>query len=229
MLESAAVTTPAAPPPVRVDLGRASAVAILLTVVIFGALTAAGVYAAVDATETAVTVIGYTIAGLCGLVLLLLLVALPKLLRRRGLEFDDRGLHYWQGDERMLLPWAEIAAVGVGYEQPPEVPSLPLSVQDAIKDAVADKIKDAVKLDDKRRVALEIFPADPAAADRQPLLTPFRKEQAPPAPGLPPVRWRLVLPPVLGVARAAERGVRTSAPQRWLGWFARPWTGGLRL
>jgi hypothetical protein len=109
------------------------------------------------------------------------------------------------------------------------VPSLPLSVQDALKDYVADKIKDAVKLDNKRRVALEIFPVDPAAVERHTLLTRYRREQQPPATGLPGVRWRLVLPPVMGVARGVERGVRTFQAQRWLGWFARPWTGGLSI
>jgi hypothetical protein len=212
---------------IKVDIGRASAVAVVMAVLVFAALGAGGVYAALDSAETGVRVIGYVIAGLSGLMLLAFVTAIPRLLKRRGLEFDGQGVHFWYGQERLVLPWPEVAAVGIGYEQPPGTPSLPLSVQDAIKDYVADKVKDAVKLDGKRSIAVEIFPADPAAAARHPILARYRREQPAPAAGLPGVRWRLPLPPVVGVARGVERGVRTFQEQRWLGWFARPWTGGL--
>jgi hypothetical protein len=210
-----------------VNIGRASAIAVVMALVLFSAMGAGGVYAALDSTETAVRVIGYTIAAVCALLLLLFLIAMPRLLKRRGLEFDADGVRFWYGDESVALPWPEVAAVGIGYEQPPHVPNLPLSVQDAIKDYVADKVKDAVKLDGKRSIAVEIFPVDPAATQRHRILAGYRREQAPPVAGLPPARWRLPLPPVVGVARGVERGVRTFQGQRWLGWFARPWTGGL--
>jgi len=212
---------------VRVNIGRASVVAVVVGVLLLAGLTAAGAYAAVDAAETGVRVIGWVFAGLFGAVLLFFLAAVPKLLRPRGLEFDPGGVRFWYGDERVALAWPEVAAIGIGYEQPPDVPNLPLSVQDAIKDYVADKVKDAVKLDGKRSVAVEIFPADPAAVGRYPILARYKREQPPPYAGLPPVRWRVPLPPVVGVARGIERGVRTFQGQRWLGWFARPWTGGL--
>jgi hypothetical protein len=173
---------------IKVDIGRASAVAVVMAVLVFAALGAGGLYAALDSAETGVRVIGYVIAGLSGLLLLAFVTAI---------------------------------------EQPPDLPSLPLSVQGAIRDYVGDKIKSAVKLDGKRSIAVEIFPVDPAAAARHAILTRYRREQPAPAAGLPPVRWRLPLPPVVGVARGVERGVRTFQEQRWLGWFARPWTGGL--
>jgi hypothetical protein len=212
---------------VRVDIGRASIVAVIVAVLLLGGLGVAGVYAAIDTTDAAVRVIGAVIGGLFLLLLLGFLLAIPRLVRRRGLEFDPSGVHFWYGDERVSLAWPEIAAIGIGYEQPPNVPSLPLTVQDAIKDYVADKLKDAVKLDGKRSIAAEIFPVDPSTMDRYPILARYRREQPPPAAGLPPVRWRLPLPPVVGVARGIERGVRTFQGPRWLGWFARPWSGGL--
>ena len=192
-------------------------------------LTGGAVYTAVTTTDTAVRVIGSVIGAMFGLILVAFVVATPRLLRRRGLEFDGQGLHFWYGDGRALLTWPEVAAVGIGYEQPPDTPGLPLSVQDAIKDYVADRVKDAVKLDGKRSIAVEIFPADPAAVQRHAILARYRREQAPPYQGLPVVRWRLPLPPVVGVARGVERGVRTFQAQRWLGWFARPWSGGMSL
>jgi hypothetical protein len=212
---------------IKVDIGRASAVAVVMAVLVFAALGAGGVYAAVDSQETGVRVIGYVIAGLCGLLLLAFVTAIPRLLKRRGLEFDGHGVHFWYGQERVLLPWSEVAAVGIGYEQPPDLPTLPLSVQGAVQDYLGGKIKEAVKLDGKRSVAVEIFPVDPAATTRHPILAGYRREQPAPAAGLPAQRWRLPLPPVVGVARGVERGVRTFQEQRWLGWFARPWTGGL--
>lgn len=214
-------------PTVRVDIGRASAIAVVMAVVVFAALGAGGLYAALDTTETGVRVIGYVIAALAGLLLLAFVTAIPRLLKKRGLEFDGRGVHFWYGGDRVLLPWSEVAAVGIGYEQPPGVPTLPLSVQAAIQDYVVDKVKDAIKLDGKRSIAVEIFPADPAALARHQILARYRREQAPPVAGLPATRWRLPLPPVVGVARGVERGVRTFSGQRWLGWFARPWSGGL--
>jgi hypothetical protein len=52
---------------------------------------------------------------------LLLLVRLPSVLKPSGLAFDPAGIHYWRGTDRVLLVWAELAAVGIGYEEPPDV------------------------------------------------------------------------------------------------------------
>jgi hypothetical protein len=212
---------------VTVDIGRASILAIVMAVVVLGGLAAAGLYAALDTRDSTERAIGFGVAILFASPVVLMLAVLPKLRRPRGLAFDRDGVHYWQGSTSLLLAWHEVAAIGIGYEQPPELPSLSLSLEDAVKGYVADKLKDALKIDGKRRVAVEIFPADPQAVQRYPILARYRREQQPPAAGLSPVRWRLPLPPVLGVARGVERGMRSFQQQRWLGWFARPWSGGL--
>jgi hypothetical protein len=212
---------------VKVDIGRASIIAIVMAVVVLGGLAAAGVYAALDTQDSKERVIGFGVAVLFATPLVLMLVVLPKLLQPRGLVFDADGVRYWRGSTWLLLAWHEVAAVGIGYEQPPDLPSLNLSLEDAVKGYVTDKLKDAMKIDGKRRIAVEIFPADPQAVQRHPILARYRREQQPPVAGLPSVRWRLPLPPVLGVARSVERGMQTFQQQRWLGWFARTWSGGL--
>jgi hypothetical protein len=226
------------PGAVTVDIGRASTVSVGVGAVLLALLTAASVYAVIDADETAVAVVGSVFAVLFGLMFLFLLVSLPKVLQPRGLVFDGAGLHTWHGSAWDLVTWAEIAALGIGYEQPPDVPKLPTSLLDAAGGVVEDKLKQALKFDDKRKVALEIFPVDARCFERHPSLVRYRKSGPVPTlaqpdtvalPALLPERWRVGLPPALGVAKATEHGARTFATPRWLGWFARPWTGGLRL
>jgi hypothetical protein len=107
--------------------------------------------------------------------------------------------------------------VGIGYEQPPSLPAL------TVEDYLKEKIADAVKLDGKRRFAVEIFPAHPGVVDRYPMMQKYRREQPAPFAGLPAVRWRLVIPPMAGAAHDIGAGVQAFQPKLWLGWFARPW------
>src|SRR5262245_28201213 len=103
----------------KMDLKRANVITLLIGSALCLMLSAAGIYAALDAQDTATRVVGYCIAGLFALPLLMMAFSLPKLLQPRGLIFDEHGILYWQGDSRLLLPWPELAAVGIGYEQPP--------------------------------------------------------------------------------------------------------------
>lgn len=200
----------------KVDLKRASVVTVLIGAPLCLVLAALGVYAARDATDTPTRVIGYCVAGLFLQPVLMMALSLRKLLQPRGLVFDERGILYWQGGSQQLLPWPELAGVGIGYEQPPSLPSI------TIEDYLKGKLEDALKLDSKRRFAIEIFP-NPGVAERYPQMAKFRREQAPPHQGLPALRWRIVIPPMAGVARDIGHGVQTFQPRAWLGWFARPW------
>jgi hypothetical protein len=201
---------------VKVDLKRASVITILIGSALCLVLSAAGVYAALDTDDKATRIVGFVIAGMFALPLLMIVFSLPRLLQPRGLDFDERGIHYWQGDSRLLLPWPELAAVGIGYEQPPSLPSI------TVEDYLKGKLEDALKLDGKRRFAVEIFP-HPGVAERYPLMSKFRREQAPPHQDLPAIRWRILVPPMAGAVRAIGNGVQTYQPRAWLGWFARPW------
>ncbi|HCT75352.1 MAG TPA: hypothetical protein DGT23_01905 [Micromonosporaceae bacterium] len=211
---------------VIVDIGSANRLAAVTGIVLFGLFMTGGIYTAVDTQDTTISVIGYCVAGLFAVPLIILLRLLPVLFRSCGLAFSHSGLQYWEGRNQLLIPWHEVAAIGIGYEQPPELPSLTTSFEDAVKSYAAGKAKETLKVDGKRRIAVEIFPIDAHAVAGQPLLCRYRSEQTPPAEELHSVRWRLPIPPVVGVAGGIERGVRTFHPDRWLGWFARPWSGG---
>lgn len=63
--------------------------------------------------------------------------------------------------------------------------------------------------------------------DRHPEFARYRREYPPPRADLLPVRWRIPLPPFVGAAKTVETGARTFAGYRFLGWFRRPWSGGL--
>jgi hypothetical protein len=197
--------------PVKVDIGRSSIVAIVLGIVLFGLLSAGGVYAALDTEETAVTVIGFFFAAFFGLFALICLLAMPKAIRPRGFVFDTDGIQFWHGNSWTRMPWGDVASAGIGYDQPREAPSLPLSIEDAVKDFVVDKAKEAMRLDGKRRFGLEILPVNPEAVGRYPDLAPYHKEQG----------WRFPIPPVLGTVAAVERGVTAHKPGVWVGWHAR--------
>ncbi len=214
---------------VKVDIGRASIFAVILAVVLFALLTAGSVYAALDTQETMVTVVGFFFAAFFGLILLLSLLVLPKAFQPRGFVFDADGIHHWQGTMWTLIPWHQVAAVGIGYDQPPEVPSLPLSIEDAVKSFVVDKAKGAMRLDSKRRFGMEIFPVSPEVLSQYPVLARYRKELHAPAAGLAPLRWRFPLPPVLGTVAQVEKAAQAHGGQLWIGWYARPWKRGFPL
>jgi hypothetical protein len=197
--------------PVKVDIGRSSIFAIVLGILVFGLLSAGGVYAALDTTETAVTVIGLFFAVFFGLFVVICLLALPKAIQPRGFVFDGDGIQFWHGQTWTRMPWSDVASAGIGYDQPREAPSLPLSIEDAVKDFVVDKAKEALHMDGKRRFGLEIVPVDAEAVRRYPALAQYHKEQ----------RWRFPIPPVLGTVAAVERGVKAHREQVWLGWYRR--------
>jgi hypothetical protein len=217
---------PLQPDAVVLDLGRASRRSIVVAVVLLALLTAGGVYAAADTDDHATRVVGIVIATFFGGALWSALRVFRVMAQARTVAFDRSGVHYGQGGGWTTLPWDRLAAVGVGYELPPSQPNVATSVDAAISGFVLDKVTEATKID-RRSVALELYPRDPADVDRHRALARYRKEGAGPRPDLPPVRWRLLLPPVGSGVGTIERGVTTFAPHVWLGWFQRPWSGSL--
>jgi hypothetical protein len=216
------------PDSIRVNLRGASVSSLVMSIFAFGALTAGCVYAAVDAQDTGTRVIGIVFAVLFSIpVWLVGLLLANGILQPNGIAFDSRGVHYWRGNSAGLVAWEDIAAVGVGYEQPPHLPNIPTSIDGAIKDFLADKIKDTVRLKDLRKVALEIYPRTEEISSQHPDLTRYWRPYPAQFEGLLPVRWRLPLPPLTGVARTVSRALRTYQPARSVGWFKRPWSGGL--
>jgi hypothetical protein len=133
-----------------------------------------------------------------------------------GFAFDQRGLHYWRGSERGLFAWSEIAAIGIGYESPPQVP--PLTPSLLVARFTVDKV-----VKDRHWVALEIFPRTDGVWDRAPALQPYRWALEAPWPDVSAERWLIPLPPRPGLPRRIQRGAERFAPQVWRGWFRRPW------
>lgn len=95
----------------------------------------------------------------------------------------------------------------------------------AVTDHLAGQAAELLQVSDKRRIALEIYPARPDAGQWYPKLQPYWKALAPPAAGVPPYGWRFPLPPVVSIAQDIDRGLWTFQPRRRLGWYPRPWTG----
>jgi hypothetical protein len=215
-------------PPVRVGLGRSNIVVALAVLAFLCWVVWAGAHGAWTSDNTSAKVIGYGVAGAFAVALVMLLVALPRLVSPRYVVVDAFGLRIQHGRREVLLPWPELLAVGVGYQQAPaekvKVPTSAEELQDAAKEYLAGKASEALQVSGKRRLALEIYPARPDAVERYPKLKPYWQAQPPPAHGLPPWHWRFPLPPVVSIAQAISSGLYGFAPRHFLGWIPRPWS-----
>jgi hypothetical protein len=214
--------------PVKVGLGRSNIVVALAVLGFLGWAVWAGAHGAWTSDSTSAKAIGYGVAAAFGVALVMMLVALPRLVSPRYVMIDAFGLRIRHGRREVVLPWPELLAVGIGYQVAPEEElKLPTSVddlKDAAKEYMAGKASEALQVSGKRRLALEIFPIRPDAVVRYPRLKPYWQMQPPPRAGLPLWRWRFPLPPVVSIAETIGRGIYAFTPQRWLGWFPRPWS-----
>jgi membrane protein YdbS with pleckstrin-like domain len=212
--------------PRKVGLGRSNVVAALAVLAFLCWIIWAGAHGGWTATEKSARVLGFAIAGVFAVPLVMMLWALPRFLRPRYIVVDQDGLGITHGRQRVTVPWSSVLAVGIGYEQAPaERPHRPTTVdelKDAAKDYLTDRASEALQISGKRRIVLEIYPTHPGAVGQVPRLRPYWTEQPPPAAGLPAQAWRFPLPPVVSIGEAVARAVHGVAPQRWLGWFPRP-------
>jgi hypothetical protein len=185
----------------------------------------AGAHGGWTATETSARVIGYGVAVLFGVPLVMLLWALPRFLGPRYVIVDAHGIAISHGRERITIGWPDLVAVGIGYERVQgEAQKLPTSadeVKEAIKEYVVDEASEALHISAKRRIVLELYPSRPDASDRFPRLKPYWKRLPPPAAGLPDWAWRFTQPPVVSIARQIDDAIRLFAPRHRIGWFPR--------
>ncbi|GIH20833.1 hypothetical protein Raf01_90050 [Rugosimonospora africana] len=217
---------------VRVGLGRSNGSVVVLVLAFLLIVIFAGGYGGWTSTQTSARVIGFGVAAGFMVPLVMMVVRLPRLLRPRWVVLDAVGLRIQHGPEEVVVPWPEIVGFGLGYEVPPaERFAVPLSkddVADLAKDYLAGRVQEALQVSDKRRIALEIYPWHPAAEQYYRKLAPYWKRDVPPVAGLPDFLWRFPMPPVVSIGQAVEQGARVVAPQRWLGWFQRPWSGSAK-
>lgn len=202
-----------------VDLRRGHIVGIALNLLLWPAFIAALLFGGVLGDHTGLTrVISIVLILGCLVPLVALALRWRELLVPTGFVFDRRGLHYWRGSEQGLLEWSEIAAVGLGYEAPPErISGLPAR---KLEHRIADKI-----VKDRRRITLDIFPKSAEAWDRAPALQGFRQSLDAPWPDVSGERWLILLPSRPGLHLRIRRGAERFAPDVWRGWFRRPWGG----
>jgi hypothetical protein len=215
---------------IRVGLGRSNLTVVIAMIVFLGGITAVSIYGSAKDTSAP---LGFYIGGLFGLVLLYFLSKLPAFLKPRAYEFGPDGFRFWHGNDAELIPWQEIAAIGVGYEAKPadRAPGLrvPGSLEDEVKDKIqeyaAEQAREVLHVSDKRRLALEIYPTAPDLMILHPRLKPYVKPLiAPGSRASQSVAWRMPLPPVVAIAQDASRGAQAFAATRWLGWYARRWS-----
>jgi len=146
---------------------------------------------------------------------------LARLTRASVLRFDDNGIAYSYDGASTVVPWTDISAVGIAFEIPVDIPSINLS------GILADKlVDDVLKVNKSRKISLEIFPTLRETLDQHPVLANFRQNLRPPTDGLGTGIWRMTFPSPR-LARRVARGPQKYAPQLYLGWYRRPWSGSI--
>jgi hypothetical protein len=206
---------------VQINLGRIRTVAAVVGTMVFLVGVAGMVWVATDTTDGATRTVAIVFAVLAAIPLLRILFSFRRLTRPSVLGFDPAGISYAYDGQSTVVPWGDVTAVGIAFEVPAEIPSIDLS------GILADKlVYDVLKVSKARKIALEIFPGSPDLLVRHAVLAPFRQDLQPWRPGLPSGVWRMAFP-TPRMARRVARGPQTYAPQLYLGWFRRPWSGSI--
>jgi hypothetical protein len=170
-------------------------------VVTIGMLVVLGLLVGVAGYSTARSdsgrVLGFAIAGLFAIPLVMLLFRLPRLVSPRYVILDHAGLTIQHGRDQVVLPWPQLVAVGFGHEQavPASRRAIPTLAgpQEIATDYLAGKAQEALRVGDERRIA-------------------WRSTR----PGRRPRR---------GSRSSSRTGTGTFQPHRRPGWYARPWSG----
>ena len=220
---------PYGPIPAKIGLGRSNAVVTICLLAFLVIIVGGAVRGGIGAEEQSSRILAFGLAAVFAVPLVMLLVALPRFFAPRYVLVNQAGLGIRHGRQTVTVAWTDILAYGIGYAlAEPEKAKIPTSLeqaQDMVKDRVTAAAMEALQVSGKRQLALEIFPAAPHLVDRYPRLRPYWKPQPPPGPGLPPVRWRFGLPPVVSISEQIAGALYAWSPQRWAGWIHRPWQG----
>ena len=77
----------------------------------------AGAHGGWTATETSARYIGFGVAAVFAVPLVMLLWALPRFVSSRAVTVDAHGIAISHGRERIAIGWSDLYAVGIGYER----------------------------------------------------------------------------------------------------------------
>ncbi|MBM7784936.1 hypothetical protein [Tenggerimyces flavus] len=179
----------------------------LLGALLLGCFVALGVHAFLTYWDGVERVIGGLFTGLfLGLLLLFVVVLVRRLIGGGAglpaVALDASGVWYVRGPQQTLVPWSEIAGVGIGYLHPPTAV------------AVAGS-----SLAIRKNFALEVF----LRGTRPESLAPWSATEPAPRPDLPTDRVRYVLL-ASGDRHDLQAAVERHAPTLWLGEYERRWT-----
>lgn len=174
---------------------------------LFGGLACAGVISPervlTGGSPGALRVMSGLCTALFGGIFLLLLVNARAMTRSQGLIVDRNGISLFQGDAVTPIGWEGIVGIGIGYKVSPA----PRAAGNLIRT--------------REGFALEIYSTGRPPSDLSPR---FRSvAEAPPYPHLPPIRYRMMLPPFDDVPGRVAQAVQTFAPHLWIGEYQREW------
>lgn len=116
---------------VRVGLGRSNGVIALAVLGFLGWIVWAGARGGWHAGESSLRYLGFGVAAVFVIPLLMMLWALPAFLSPRYVLFDAHGVRIRHGRREAVVAWADLAGVGIAYQRAAEERTkLPASVDE---------------------------------------------------------------------------------------------------
>ncbi|NUS74464.1 MAG: hypothetical protein HOQ05_13855 [Corynebacteriales bacterium] len=192
--------------PVRLDFRRTSPQALLLGALLLLAIEAALIGYLVKpevftSDEMQPNWVIWFCAIVLGLMIIILAAAVPAMLKKHSMTFDDTGIHWFDRGTELTIGWEQIGGIGVSWRR-----------------RTTSTARGSFT---KRKYALELFPADAAFATHHPELSLYRAAEPMPAPGLTPYRYRFMLPPLSPAPAHAAALMEHFYPGKWLGEYER--------
>jgi hypothetical protein len=214
----------AAPPAAKISLGRPTSIFVVVYAIGSLLAVAGGIRGGLHSTGSS-RVLAFGIAALFTAPLVIFLMGMPRCFGSWQVLVDSTGLTIQPGHRSQVLPWQDIASVGISYAIAQEAQSAQVALDplEAVRGPISAQLTaaamQATQASRRRQLALEIYPAGPGVLARYPRMQPYVQEQFTPGAAF----WRFPLPPAVAIAQQLSSALYAWSPQRWFGWVRRPW------
>src|SRR5258706_9860609 len=122
------MTVPTPGPFAVVRMGRSNAAGFILLAIFLGVIVGVAAISSANSDDSSERAIGFGIAGLFALPLILLIILAPRFLAPASVVLDPYGLRLRMGGREHIIAWPLIAGIGIGYAYQQQPGRQPLSL-----------------------------------------------------------------------------------------------------